>query len=364
MRRPRGVDELRLFDWNDTPWLSFVGPARCPFIKNKSFKQRDECSKLCALDAVTYLVPLHSESGEPMNRPRPILVHGAPLGPNQRGLSPFIHENELFLSFSVEPHAILSVKIAVNDTLAHAKLASVATNDELWRDIRALDGGCLTRIPILASTPAIRISDSEFLTLVRTQLELGCLRFYEHYAVTFEARPPFRLIRRSTRPLPLAARSFAPARTNECRPNDAYRVRSGRAKSAAGLSILHDVNSSGNISILISYSAGSDWRYRSLVFSWNDFDTHLQPLPPNDSVLQPCTNMSLRQPAPECLVQAKFASECAASRNQQRRYEFLGLGIDNINNELSPPADLYRPFFSSSKIIQQQQKKQEALEEE
>ncbi|KAJ8611964.1 hypothetical protein CTAYLR_004414 [Chrysophaeum taylorii] len=278
------VDEVKLFEWRDELWVLFVAPPRC----------LGSCD-LCAYEVLHYLVRVDGASPA-----KPVVVRGAPLGSNQRGFVPWVLDDELYLSVMIEPHVVL--KCDVGNVVVSAALEAVSTNDALWRDIRALDGGCLTRPAIFPTSPAIRWPDGSFFGIARTHVELGCLRFHEHLAYSFEPTFPFRVVRRSPF-VPLNARAFAPATVNECRTADATRVRSGKAKAAAGLALDHRGD------IRISYASATGARVFTLpndrIFD-NGTDDFIKPAPcpPPDDIDEP----------PECVVIRKHAADCIQSR--------------------------------------------------
>lgn len=278
------VDEPRLFVWREKLWLIVVARPRC-FAKHN-------CDH-CVLESMQYLV---------RNRKvYPVIVKGAPLGSNQRGFVPWVLGDDLYLSATIEPHLVLRVKLG--SKVATASLVGVSTNDDAWRDLRALDGGCLTRPAFYPTSPAIPIANgSLYVGVVRTHVELGCLRFHEHVLYAFESTPPFAIVRRSGF-LPLPSRAFAPATSNECRVADAHRVRTGTAKSAAGVCLDDD-----SYRLRISYSSGVDARV--ITVPWD--------VPFRDKPIRArgCPDEG-KLPA-ECVVLATHAAKCAALRRQRR----------------------------------------------
>ena len=145
-----------------------------------------------------------------------------------------------------------------------------------------------------------------YLAVVRVHAEIGCLRFYEHYAYAFDAAPPFAVLARSARPLPLAARSFAAARGGECRAAESWRVATGRAKFAAGAT-------ANGTHLAVSYSAGADWTPRVWTAPLDDVEAALVAVAPRlDDLLVACDGGS------DCAVLAAHGDACAAERGSRR----------------------------------------------
>lgn len=282
---PLSVDELKLFEWLSSLWVLFVAPPRC----------HSTCD-LCALEVMHYLVQVDVATKVQV---MPVVVKAAPPGMTQRGFSPWVYDDELYLSMSIEPHVVL--KCSVGSSLVTATLAAVSTNEDLWRDLRALDGGCLTRPSLFATSPAI-LGSGGYIGIARTHVELGCLRFHEHVAYSFEPTFPFRLLRRSSL-LPFDSRSFAAVTVDECRPADSFRVRAGKAGAAAGIALY-------NAKVYISYSSIRGPRVLSLAADQLFANSSHERLIP---IACPLQGSPQYHPA-ECRVLTNYSQVCREQR--------------------------------------------------
>lgn len=332
-----GADEPRVFAWRGGAWVLFAARPACVA------GARGGCP-WCA-DGVTtlsYVARLDDARGGGLVDPaRPVVAYNAGLGATQRAFAPFVGvDGELYLAVAVEPQSVLRVNATATfrgRPIAAARRVAVASSDELWADARALDGGCRTRPPLLAATPAILVdrrppaawpssaavaarpaasADAAtarahargalagrvyFLAVARGHVETGCLRFYEHYAYAFQAAPPFAVLARSERALPLAGRSYAPASQPECQPSVAWRVQAGRAKTVAGAA-------RNATHVFLSYSAGADWTSREWAAPLDAVEETLVPVAP--SVAERLTPCARDDASPDCAVLWAAAASC------------------------------------------------------
>ena len=332
-----GADEPRVFAWRGGAWVLFAARPACVA------GARGGCP-WCA-DGVTtlsYVARLDDARGGGLVDPaRPVIAYNAGLGATQRAFAPFVGvDGELYLAVAVEPQSVLRVNATATfrgRPIAAARRVAVASSDELWADARALDGGCRTRPPLLAATPAILVdrrppaawpssaavaarpaasADAAtarahargalagrvyFLAVARGHVETGCLRFYEHYAYAFQAAPPFAVLARSERALPLAGRSYAPASQPECQPSVAWRVQAGRAKTVAGAA-------RNATHVFLSYSAGADWTSREWAAPLDAVEETLVPVAP--SVAERLTPCARDDASPDCAVLWAAAASC------------------------------------------------------
>ena len=129
-----------------------------------------------------------------------------------------------------------------------------------------------------------------------------CIRdSYEHYAYAFQAAPPFAVLARSERALPLAGRSYAPASQPECQPSVAWRVQAGRAKTVAGAA-------RNATHVFLSYSAGADWTSREWAAPLDAVEETLVPVAP--SVAERLTPCARDDASPDCAVLWAAAASC------------------------------------------------------
>jgi len=333
-----GADEPRVFAWRGGAWVLFAARPACVA------GARGGCP-WCA-DGVTtlsYVARLDDAGGGFVGPVRPVVAYNAGLGATQRAFAPFVGvDSELYLAVSVEPQSVLRVNATATfrgRPIAAARRVAVASSDELWADARALDGGCRTRPPLLAATPAILVdrrppamwpsraavaaraaafADAAtargalagrvyFLAVARGHVETGCLRFYEHYAYAFQAAPPFAVLARSERALPLAGRSYAPASQPECRPSVAWRVQAGRAKTVAGAA-------RNATHVFLSYSAGADWTAREWAAPLDAVEETLVPVAPSVAErLMPCARDDA---SPDCAVLWAAVASCRGAQSR------------------------------------------------
>lgn len=107
----------------------------------------------------------------------------------------FTHEGHLYYIYSVEPHVVVHARTADGACVQHYESSS--------KELAAIKK---RGVAVRGSATAVRYSEREFLALLHTHGSSG----YSTLAYTFEASPPFRVLRVST-PLPLRGegRAFA-----------------------------------------------------------------------------------------------------------------------------------------------------------
>ena len=332
-----GADEPRVFAWRGGAWVLFAARPACVA------GARGGCP-WCA-DGVTtlsYVARLDDARGGGLVDPaRPVVAYNAGLGATQRAFAPFVGvDGELYLAVAVEPQSVLRVNATATfrgRPIAAARRVAVASSDELWADARALDGGCRTRPPLLAATPAILVdrrppaawpvappsprappppptrrrrgrtragrspaaSTSSPSPRPRRDGVPTVLRTLRAYA--FQAAPPFAVLARSERALPLAGRSYAPASQPECQPSVAWRVQAGRAKTGAGAA-------RNATHVFLSYSAGADWTSREWAAPLDAVEETLVPVAP--SVAERLTPCARDDASPDCAVLWAAAASC------------------------------------------------------
>mmetsp|Transcript_8235 Transcript_8235/g.27069 ORF Transcript_8235/g.27069 Transcript_8235/m.27069 type:complete len:1211 (+) Transcript_8235:894-4526(+) len=277
------LDEPRMFEWKGAFWVIFAAPPYC-------FVGVPKCG-WCRNHVMQYLVKLDFTTPTVFSdRVLPIHIDGAPLGLTQRAFTPFVRQGELFAAATLEPHLVMHVNISADHqghSIAAAAPVAITSNDKLFRDLRQLDGGCPTRPPLLGSTVGV-LRGSEFVAVLRTLIERDCVRFYEHYAYTYSAEPPFRVLRRSRLPLPLSVRSFSIAKASECRLAESWRVRTSRAKFVSGIEVQN-----GGRTLVLSYSAGARYAATSIKFDFDDLELIEEP-PLLVDILQECPTTQKR----------------------------------------------------------------------
>ncbi|KAH8066687.1 pyruvate dehydrogenase [Aureococcus anophagefferens] len=146
----RFVDEPRLFGWRGEPWVLFAGRPTC--------NARGGGCAWCTSDLqiLQYLARVGPD-GALAAPPLPVASTRDALGSVQRAFTPFVGGDALYLVSALEPHVVLRVNATAGAgrRASRQRSAAISSADRLWADVRALDGGCRTRPPLLGATPAV-----------------------------------------------------------------------------------------------------------------------------------------------------------------------------------------------------------------